>query len=332
MQGAYSHQFPVAIRVHDNCAGCIISSWFIPWFVIYKPKPRFISACVDINATLRPPPFFRLPNWGKIFPYLVKGHPAIKIDSKHAFFHLALSPKLRRYFNFQIGSNVFQCDSACFGIHYIPYYWTQLMKTFSSKWRALGIVVFIYLDDIIILGPSRRYLLRVRPLVLRDLEASGVTINFPKSVLEPSQIIDALGFVVDFTAGELLVPACKRKGYRKEAGKVLKSPVMTPRKMAAILGRFRSLLPAMPALRAFTNLLVQFVRRVDNVGWDTPCVVPIELKNQVRAITGLLHSWPGRKFVTTDKHAGREEWSSLVSWCSRFVPLPPLVTCKTGSR
>ena len=171
------------------------------------------------------------------------------------------------------------------------------MKTFSNKWRALGIEVFIYLDEIIILGPSRRYLLRVRPLVLRDLEASGVTINFPKSVLEPSQVIDALGFVVDFTAGELLVPTCKHKGYRKEAGKVLTSRVMTPRKMAAILGRFRSLLPVMPALRAFTDLLVQFVRKVDNVGWDA-CVVPNELKDQVRSITGLLHSWPGRRFKT----------------------------------
>ena len=141
-------------------------------------------------------------------------------------------------------------------------------------------------------------------------------VNFPKSVLEPSQVIDALGFVVDFAKGELLVPACKRKGYRKEAGKVLVSPVMTPRKMAAILGRFRSLLPAMPALRAFTDLLVQFVRRVDEVGWDTPCVVPIELKNQVRTITGLLHSWPGRKFVPSNqqpqKHLASD--ATLFAW------------------
>ena len=200
---------------------------FVPWFVIYKPKARFINACVDINARLRPPPYFRLPNWGKIFPCLVKGHWALKIDLKHAYFRLALSPELRRFFNSQIGSNVLQCDSACFWLHYIPYYWTQLMKIFSSKWRALGIVVFIYLDNIIILGPSRRYLLRVRPLVLQDLTASGVTINFPKSLLEPSQVIDALGFVVDFTAGELLGPACKRKGYRKEAGKVSRSHFMT---------------------------------------------------------------------------------------------------------
>ena len=69
----------------------------------------------------------------------------------------------------------------------------------------------------------------------------------------------------------------------------------------------------MPALRAFTDLLVQFVRRVDDVGWDTPCVVPIELKNQVRAITGLLHSWPGRKFVTSNQQP-RKHLASDATW------------------
>ena len=91
---------------------------------------------------------------------------------------------------------------------------------------------------------------------------------------------------------------------------------MTPRKMAAILGRFWSLLPTMPALHAFTDLLVQFVRRVDDVGWDTPCVVPIELKNQVHAITGLLHSWPGRKFVTSNQqpHKHLASDATLFAW------------------
>ena len=53
---------------------------FVPWFVSDKPKPWFISACVDINARLRLPPYFRWPNRGKIFPYLVKGHWALKIE------------------------------------------------------------------------------------------------------------------------------------------------------------------------------------------------------------------------------------------------------------
>ena len=58
------------------------------------------------------------------------------------------------------------------------------MKAFAAKWRSLGIACLIYLVDVIVLGPSGEYLLRVRPSVLRDLEASGVRRNFSKSVPE----------------------------------------------------------------------------------------------------------------------------------------------------
>ena len=101
---------------------------YVPWLMVYKPKPMFISSCVYINAHLRPPPYFRLPCWEEIFPYLVQGHFAFKID------YLALSPELQSYFNFQIG-HAMQCRIACFGLHHIPCYWTQLMKRFSQKWR-----------------------------------------------------------------------------------------------------------------------------------------------------------------------------------------------------
>ena len=177
------------------------------------------------------------------------------------------------------------------------------MKTFSRKWIALGIVCFVYVNNIIILGPTRKNLLKVRPLVLRDVEAAGVTINLPKSILEPTPEFEALGFEVNLRCGTLNVPKHKREGYRIEAGKLLLATCMTLRKVAAILGCFRSLLPAMPSLRAFTNLLVRFVTQVNDVGWDTPCVVPSALAKQVREIIGLLKEWPGRKFRSAPLYA-----------------------------
>ena len=177
------------------------------------------------------------------------------------------------------------------------------MKTFSRKLRALGIVCFIYLDDIIILGSTRKYLLKVRPLVLRHLEAAIVTINLPKCILGPTQDFEALGFEVHLRCCTRNVPQHKLKGYKKKAGKVSLATCMTPRKVAAIQGRLRNLLPAMPSLRAFTDLLVQFVSQMNNLGWDTPCVVRSALKEQVREITGLLKEWPGSKFCYAPLHA-----------------------------
>ena len=91
-----------AVRLRSGAVPNLLS-----WFVVYKPKPRFILNCIPVNRCLRPPPYFGLHNWSTIFPFLVKGHWAMKIDLKHACFHLGLEPGLEDLLNFQIGSQVF---------------------------------------------------------------------------------------------------------------------------------------------------------------------------------------------------------------------------------
>ena len=137
----------------------------IPWFLVYKPKPGFISNCVPISICLPPPLFFCLPNWNAIFLDLLQGRWARKIGSKHACIHLALCPGAFQLSNRQ---SIFPMPKPCFGLHYIPYLWTQLMKPFLSKWRKADIVVFINLDDIIVLGPSRERSYVHRRTVLID--------------------------------------------------------------------------------------------------------------------------------------------------------------------
>ena len=51
--------------------------------------------------------------------------------------------------------------------------------------------------------------------VVALLKALGFLINYPKSQLEPSQIIDFLGFVVDSLKSELRLPhASKAHSYK----------------------------------------------------------------------------------------------------------------------
>ena len=149
----------------------------------------------------------------------------MKIDLKHAYFHLSLEPGLKDVLNFQIGSQVFQCCSACFGLYYLPFLWTQVMKPFMRRWRALCIVCFIYPDDILIFGLSKAYLNKMKPVVLKDLQDAGLAINFTNSLSEPAQPLEALGLELDMLERLLLVPYHKLKGYRREA--VKKVPTRT---------------------------------------------------------------------------------------------------------
>ena len=173
------------------------------------------------------------------------------------------------------------------------------MKTLSRKWRPLRVVSFIYLDDILTLEPSKAYLRKMQRLILQDPINSGLVMTYPKSPLDPVQRFQALVLEKDRFNGQMFVPSHKRKGYRKYAGKILTSWFLTPRRVAAIRGRFPSLSPAMPALCAFTDLLVKIVCLHQRHGWDAYLRVPDAFKELVISVSTVLKEWPGRPFLQT---------------------------------
>jgi hypothetical protein len=92
----------------------------------------------------------------------------------------------------------------------------------------------------------------------------------------------------------LEIPKEKLKAIRKELGKFLTHDRMSPRKVQAILGTVRSFLMALPALRAFSDELLQFSNAQVQYGWDTPLTIPEKLKTQVKELNALFEIWRGR--------------------------------------
>ena len=72
----------------------------------------------------------------------------------------------------KMGGKMFQIERACFGLSTLSYLWMQVMGVFLKKRRKQGLLVFIYLDDILLLkkfeSPSRKQ----SAIVLEDLSKS----------------------------------------------------------------------------------------------------------------------------------------------------------------
>ena len=85
------------------------------------------------------------------------------------------------------------------------------MKVFLRKWRMQGVMVFVYLDDILVLANTKSLALSSIQLVVKDLEDSSMVINHPKSQLVNVQLLTHLGFSLDFKQGFLGVPPQKLK-------------------------------------------------------------------------------------------------------------------------
>ena len=81
-------------------------------------------------------------------------------------------------------------------------------------------------------------------LVVQDLLDSGFKINSKKSTLETSQVVNHLGFVLNFQEGKVQLVPQKMKGIRKELEKFIAKTEMSKRQISAILGQIRAnLLP-----------------------------------------------------------------------------------------
>ena len=151
--------------------------------------------------------------------------------------------------------------------------------------------MYVYLDDILILGHSQEQVRRHTDLVLRRLRRAGMVVNLPKSSLEPSQRLEHLGVFFDFKKGRLTVPPKKLKSSRKDFGQFAKKSEISLRKAATVLGKVKALLVAVPALRAFCSLLQGFINHAPVQGWDACRRIPLELPNEVCACNAFLHNW-----------------------------------------
>ena len=81
----------------------------------------------------------------------------------------------------------------------------------SAFVRSRSLLVFIYLDDIIIFGKNPDALGRHLDLALRDLNEAGMQINAEKSVLQAVRELQHLGFTINLKEGYLSVPTEKLK-------------------------------------------------------------------------------------------------------------------------
>jgi hypothetical protein len=192
----------------------------VPWFVISKAegtsqKHRLITDCRKVNRLLQAP-HFKMDHWGQNFPFVRRGMWACKVDLKHAYFHLPLAKNLQEYLVLQVKDRFFQFQAAPFGLSHLPFLWTQVMKTLVKAWRKKSINSFVYLDDVLVLAKSPNKLAKDMVYVLDTLAQSGLQINYKKSVLQPTQKVQHLGFLLDLEKGLLQVPVEKLSFMRKE--------------------------------------------------------------------------------------------------------------------
>ena len=127
-----------------------------------------------------------------------------KIDLKDAYHHILVHVNIWKYFRFVVAGVVYQFRVLPFGLSTAPREFTKTLAPVVQLLRTQGIRVHAYLDDWIIRAHCREQSLEHTQYILQLLQSLGWTINWDKSMLQPSRILDFLG--LHFNLEQALFP------------------------------------------------------------------------------------------------------------------------------
>ena len=119
------------------------------------------------------------------------------IDLKEAYLQVPIHPESRPFLRFVAQGRVYQFTALCFGLSTAPQVFTQVMAPVSAILHSWGICMHRYLDYWLVQSSSRESLLQDLQVVLDLCRELGIVINPEKSNLEPSQVVQYLGVIIN---------------------------------------------------------------------------------------------------------------------------------------
>jgi hypothetical protein len=130
--------------------------------------------------------------------------------------------------------------------------------------RRKGVFLIVYLDDFVIMAPTKEELLVIRnTIVLPLLDRLGWVKEMSKSHLEPTQRTTVLGLVVDLQQGKFFVPEEKVKKIHHLVKKVQGKKQLSRRRLASIAGYIISVARAAPLVRLYCREIYALIGKAD---------------------------------------------------------------------
>ena len=205
---------------------------------------------------------------------LESGYHHVDIYSDHQKFLGFAWPfnGLVRYFTFKVLP--FGLSSACFCF-------TKLLRPLVKRWRAMSHRCFVFLDDGISGLPDRASAAAASLVHQKDLHFSGLKLNSLKSVLEPMQVGQWLGFIIDTIKMQFRIPSKKIDKLKRNLDAMISPGSSTFRDLARVAGFINSLCLAVgPIVRLFTRQ-IHLTLQVRS-SWDSTFSISISLSEELR--------------------------------------------------
>ena len=212
---------------------------------------------------------FKLESLANALELINQGEWFTKIDLKDAFNHLKMKDEDKPFTRFTWRDFHFQWERMGFGIKTAPYNFTKVMKEPIGFLRNKGIRLIVYLDDILIIASSHQESIDHTTEIINLLISLGFMINWVKSSLEPSQVIEFLGWELHSQSLLVRLPDALVSNIVDRLSRFIKKSECSVRLFASELGILQAWMKAVHFGRLHTRACGHWKDYwVSKVGWD----------------------------------------------------------------
>ena len=168
------------------------------------------------------------------------------VDLKDAFYSIPLHSEHHKYFKFIWDKQLYQYVAMPNGYSEAMRVFTKILKPPFSHLRAQGFLSVVFVDDTYLQGDTYAQCLSNVQTTIDTLQNLGFTIHAEKSILEPKQEIEFLGFVIN--SNNMCVSLSERKtnGLIHKINNFKSLEIQTIRQLASVIGSLLSTFPAVP--------------------------------------------------------------------------------------
>ena len=222
------------------------SDFFSPVFLREKQdgSHRFILNLKKFNKQVDKI-HFKMESIKNVIRMVTPGCWMASIDLKDAYYSVWVNPDHQRFLKFYSDGS-FQYATMPNGYRDAPRIFTKVMKPPFGTLREQGHQSVIYLDDSFLQALSRSECRLNVIITVRVLISLGFTIHPIKSVLDPVQEIEFLGFMVNSVNMTLSLTSKKRRKIKILCEDVMKTKRPSIREVAKLIGNMVATEEAVP--------------------------------------------------------------------------------------
>ena len=259
-------------------------------------------------------PHFKMEGIPTLKSLLQKGDWLVKIDLKDAYFSVPISKEHRKFLCFQFRDRFYQFNCLPFGLASAPWVFTKTLKPIAALGRELGIRLIVYIDDILLMAKTKEKARDQASGLIYLLQCLGFTVNMKKTVLDPSQYLEFLGFMVDTTKMELSLPAQKMKKIRAESRQILEAELVTARTLSGKMNATNQVIPPAPLFYRSLQMDLTMAQRRADQDYETHLNLSPDSREELIWWDTQMIKWNGRTVLATEPDLTIESDASSQGW------------------